>query len=63
MHQHEESTEEEKGEEYIPPKERSEIIAEKKGINNELFKNYFKYQSPSDKKLKTQKTQKEIKFK
>ena len=48
MPQHEEWTEEKKGEEYIPPKERPEIIAEEeKSINNELFKDYFKYQSPS----------------
>ena len=37
-HQNEELPEEEKEEEYIPPKERSEIIAEEeKGINNYLF--------------------------
>ena len=36
--------EEEKGEKYIPPKERTEIIAEKeKGIRKELFRDYFKY--------------------
>ena len=47
MPQHEEWTEEEKGEEYIPPKEVSEIIAEEeKGINNDLFRYYFKYQNP-----------------
>ena len=46
--QYGEWTEEKKGEEYILPKERPEITAEKeKGINNELYKNYFKYQSPS----------------
>ena len=37
--QHEEWALEEHGEEYIPPKERTEIIAEKeKGINNLLVK-------------------------
>ena len=41
-------TEEEKGKEYISPKERLEIIAEEeKGINNNLFQNYFKYKNPS----------------
>ena len=44
----EEQTEEEKGEEYILPKDKLEIIAEKENsIKNELFENYFKYQSPS----------------
>ena len=46
--QYGEWTEEEKGEEYVLPKEKPEITAEKeKGINTELCKNYFKYQSPS----------------
>ena len=32
----------------FPPKERSGIIAgEAKGINSELFREYFKYESPS----------------
>ena len=31
-----------------PPKERLEIIAEEEtGINNDFFRDYFKYQSPS----------------
>ena len=42
MPQYEESTE--TGEEYIAPKERSEIVVEEeKGIKNNLFKDYFKY--------------------
>ena len=46
MPQYEESTE--TGEEYIAPKERSQIVVEEeKGIKNDLFKDYFKYQNPS----------------
>ena len=48
MPPHEEWPEEEKEKECIPPKETSEIIAEKeKSINNELFRDYVKYQDPS----------------
>ena len=48
MPQHEEWTEEERGKEYILSEKRSEIIAEEKqGINNDLFRDYFKYQNPS----------------
>ena len=58
--------EDDEGEECIPLKEISEIIAEKeKAINNELFKEYFKYQSPGHmyENLHSTKTQKEIIFK
>ena len=40
--------EKEKEEEYIVLKERSESIAEdKKGMNNDLLRDYFKCQNPS----------------
>ena len=44
--QYEEWSKEERREECISPKERLKVIAEKeKSINNELFREYFKYQS------------------
>ena len=47
MLQYQEWTEEEKGKEYTPSEERSEIIAEEEeGISNDLFRDYFKYQNP-----------------
>ena len=45
--QHEVWTEEEKGKLYTPSKERSEFIAEEEGINDDSFRDYFKYQNPS----------------
>ena len=46
LYQHEEWTDEEKGEEFIPQEERLKNIVEKeKSINNELFREYFKYQN------------------
>ena len=51
---------------YTPSEERLEIIAEEEeGINNDLFRDYFKYQNPSHmyKNLNSTKTQKKIKVK
>ena len=36
-----------KREKYTPSEERSEIIAEEEGINNDLFRDSLKYQNPS----------------
>ena len=48
MPKHKEWRKEERQKENVPPKERSEIIAEEeKGINSELLRQSFKYQSPS----------------
>ena len=48
MPKHKEWRKEERQKENVPPKERSEILVEEeKGINSELLRQSFKYQSPS----------------